>query len=68
MCEETVEINTEEEWYEFLESATEEELLVLKEDILNGTAIPEDDEDDQLFLILYITLMRRTSGYDESIC
>lgn len=46
MCEETVEINTEEEWYEFLESATEEELLVLREDILNGTAIPEDDEDD----------------------
>lgn len=37
MCE-RIEINSEQDWQDFLDSATREELEILKEDILSGKA------------------------------
>ena len=43
MCE-RIEINSEQD---FLDSATREELEILKEDILSGKAFSDDDNDDE---------------------
>ena len=46
MCE-RIEINSEQDWPDFLDSATREELEILKEDILSGKAFSDDDNDDE---------------------
>ena len=45
MCE-RIEINSEQDWQDFLDSATRE-LEILKEDILSGKAFSDDDNDDE---------------------
>ena len=47
MCE-RIEINSEQDWQDFLDSATREELEILKEDILSGKAFSDDDNDEVL--------------------
>lgn len=44
MCERE-DINSVEEFDEFIQNATLEELYVLREDILNGSALPDDEDD-----------------------
>lgn len=43
MCE-RIEISSPEELEDFINSATKEELYVLREDILNGTAFEDNEE------------------------
>lgn len=44
MCEE-IEINSLEEMEAFIQSATIEELYVLREDLLNSTDLSDEDEE-----------------------
>lgn len=44
MCDK-IDINSPEELDIFIENATKEELYILREDILNGSAFSDDDDD-----------------------
>lgn len=45
MCERVI-ISSPEEFEDFINSATKEELIILKEDILSGKAFEDDDEQE----------------------
>ena len=46
MCDK-IDINSPEEFEYFLETASKEELYVLREDILNGSAFSDDDDEEE---------------------